>query len=48
MFLCSYVIKSQTDFDSLSSTDYAVCELKMFEEPALYKGLQLLLITVTI
>jgi len=41
------MIKPATDFDSVSSTDYSVCEVKMFEEPALYKGFQLLLITVT-
>jgi len=28
------MIKHQTDFDSLCSTDHAVCELKIFEEPA--------------
>jgi len=42
------MIKPQTGFDSLSSTDYAVCELNIFEEPALYKSSQLLLITVTL
>jgi hypothetical protein len=28
------MIKHQTDFDSFHFTDYAVCELKIFEESA--------------
>lgn len=42
------MIKPHTDFDSLSSTDCAVYELKIFEAPALYKGFQRLLIAVTL
>jgi len=42
------MMKPQTGFDSLSSTDCAVCELNIFEAPALYKSSQLVLITFTL